>query len=290
MKEYANCHVQLWYIDGLNMGKEKFVWNDKLMFTSVGAEGGNVAEVRILIDKPVLEIDKKSSLESGIELEGTLLLTIFLACFRLVNKNLDLVLNQKETYSYSVTDVEDFKSNLQITMLHRVDSDLPQHPIEDCKKYLTNTIPLFEKVIKNIDFKQNKSKNPLAISLPLFYRVTNEDELKSIIDFVVVLESLVCENEKELKYKLASRTASLIQTSSKDTKSEFEFLKEIYRLRSELIHGSYISLDMFSEEFTGTQMYLEQIVRRALLEYIELVDSGLSKKQIVEQLDLCNFQ
>jgi len=42
---------------------------------------------------------------------------------------------------------------------------------------------------------------------------------------------------------------------------------------------------MFSEEYTGARMYLENIVRRALLEYIKFADSGLTKKQIIKQLD-----
>jgi len=266
------------------MGKEKFVWNDKLMVTAAGIEGGNVAEIRIFIDRPFPEINK-SSFDSGIDIEGIILLNVFLSCFRLINNHLDLILNQRESSGYSVTDVEDFKLNLQATMLHRVDSDLPKHSVEDCKKYLKNTIPLFEKIVKNIEFKQNKSKNPLAISLSLFERIKNEDDLKSIVDYVVVLESLLCENEKNLKLKIASRTSSLIQTNSKDKSSVFEFLKEIYHIRSELIHGSDISFDSFSEEFTGARMQLEKIVRSALLEYIDLVDSGLTKKQIIKQLD-----
>ena len=65
----------------------------------------------------------------------------------------------------------------------------------------------------------------------------------------------------------------------------FELLIEIYNLRSELVHGSKISYDNYSEECFVAMTYLEKIVRRALLEYVKLIDSGLSKKQIIKQLD-----
>jgi len=120
--------------------------------------------------------------------------------------------------------------------------------------------------------------------LPLFQRI-RKDGLESIIDYVTVLESLVCENEGELKFKFALRTTLLVEKDVNKRKPTFETLKEIYNYRSKLVHGSDISFDLFSEDDYGVVFWLEIISKHALLEYIELVSSGLSKKEIIAKLD-----
>lgn len=284
MTSSPKFHVQVYNVEGLNMGKEKYFWNDKLMFKDAGTEHGNIAEVHIFIDRLSPEMDLPS-FESGIDVEGLYLINIFLSCFRLVNGHRYLVLDETEVEEYSAYDIEDFKSDLRTTTHNRSETNLPKYPEEDDERDLTNTIPLFEKVIRNIDVNEKEPKNTLAISLHLFQRIDSRDNLKFIIDSAVILESLVCENEGDLKKKFASRTASLLQTSNEDKQRAYEFLKYIYRLRSESIHGSKISLDMFSEKHTGDRLKLEEIVRHALLEYVELIDSGHAKKEIIRQLD-----
>lgn len=144
-------------------------------------------------------------------------------------------------------------------------------------------IPLFEKVIKHIQFNQKKS-NPLLVSLPLFYRIEGLD-IENVIDYCTILESLVCQNESELKFKFALRTSLLVEMPEMNKKEVFGFLKDVYNIRSKLVHGSEISLQMFSSENATTLWTLENIVAIALGEYIELVDSGYSKQQIIEKLD-----
>ena len=57
-------HIQVHNVKGLNMGKDMFFWNDKLMFKDAGTKHGNIAEVHIFIDRPSPEIDL-FSIESG---------------------------------------------------------------------------------------------------------------------------------------------------------------------------------------------------------------------------------
>ena len=137
--------------------------------------------------------------------------------------------------------------------------------------------------MKKIDFKQKYHKNPLSLSLPLFQRIDN-DRTESIIDYVTVLESLVCENEGELKFKFSLRISLLVEKDTKKRQSTFEALKEIYGYRSSLVHGSENAID-FSEDDYGSILWLENITRQALSEYVELVYQGLSKKDIITRLD-----
>ena len=281
--EEPKFHVRTYYVNGLNIGKTSFIWNDKLLFRDGGSEYGNIAEVHIFIDRPIPEVNNKFDELHSVR-EGNLIIGIFLACFRLVNKNLELILDQSDISSYSVYDIEDFKSGNYITIHNNTEVDLPKHPEENCKKYLTDTIPLFEKVIKKIDLKQKQQKNPLSIALPRFQRIEDEN-IESIIDYVTVLESLVCENEGELKFKFALRISLLVEKDSRERRSTFEALKEIYNYRSKLVHGSEIPLDLYDDDNYGIILWLQKITGNALLEYIELVYSGLSKKEIIAKLD-----
>ena len=166
----------------------------------------------------------------------------------------------------------------------KISQKLAEYPVEQCKKFLENTAPLFDKVMKNMVFKQRNAKNPLSISLPLFQRITYRG-IETIIDYATVLESLVCENEGELRYKFSLRISLLIDKDPEKRKDTFEFLKQIYSIRSNLIHGSEINIEGFLDDDYGIILHLESIVNHALLVYIELVYSGLSKKDIIAKLD-----
>ncbi len=198
-------------------------------------------------------------------------------------KMLDWWIDQRKQTMEKFKKEQDFKTEKSYVDFEDI-SELAEYPVDQCKKFLENTPPLFDKVMKNMVFKQRNAKNPLSISLPLFQRITNSG-IETIIDYVTVLESLVCENESELRYKFALRTSLLIDKDPEKRKETFEFLKQIYSIRSNLIHGSEINIEGFLDDNFGTIMILEGIVTRALLEYIELVYSGLSKKEIIAKLD-----
>ena len=280
MKE-PQFHIITYHIKGLNIGKEPFVWNNKLLIKDAGDEYGNIAEARIFMDKPIPDLEDDSS-----EREGMLLISVFLACFKLVNSNLDVILEKTDFSSHSAYEIEELWSEYPYIKFISPYYDSPKHPENNCKKYLKDTIPLFEKIVQKIDYTQKNKKNPLSISLPLFQRI-RDDGLNSIIDYVTILESLVCENEGELRFKFALRTTLLVEKELKKRESTFESLKEIYNYRSKLVHGSDISFDLSSEDNNyGAIMWLESICKRALLEYIELVSSGLSKQKIIKKLDM----
>ena len=138
-------HALIYHVKGLNMGTEKFIWNDKLLFTDAGAEDGNIAEARVLIDRPMPEVsDDHGHFNS--EREGILILSLFLACFRIINKNLDLTISRPIFSGHSVYDMEDFKKNDEPILFNDLYTDLPKHPEEYCKKYLLDTIHYLKKL------------------------------------------------------------------------------------------------------------------------------------------------
>lgn len=283
--ESMKYHVKVFYIKGLHLENERFVWNDKLMLISSGKNSSNIAEAHVFFDTPLPEFGKKidDQKQEKDYIESVHFLSIFLACFRLVNDRPELELDSSQSMEHPVKTVEDFKSEESYVSFEDV-SELAEYPVDQCKKFLENTSPLFDKVMKNMVFKQRNAKNPLSISLPLFQRITNSD-IETIIDYSTVLESLVCDNESELRYKFALRTSLLIDKDFEKRKNTFEFLKQIYSIRSNLVHGSEISFEGLLDDDYGIILSLENIVKRALLVYVELVYSGLTKKDIIAKLD-----
>ncbi len=286
MEDYGSFHAKMFYIKGLHLEDERFVWNNKLLLISSGETSSNIAEAHIFFDKPVPEfgkgIDSRSN-ESKDFVECVHFLSIFLACFRLVNDHPELELDSSQSMEYPVKTIEDFISGESNVSFEDV-SDLPEYLVDQCKKFLESTIPLFDKVMKNMVFKQRNAKNPLSISLPLFYRITDTG-IETVIEYSTIIESLVCENESELRYKFALRTALLINTEPEKRKDTFEFLKQIYSIRSNLVHGSEINIEGLLDDDYVIILRLESIIKRALLEYIELVHLGMSKKDIIVKLD-----
>ncbi len=100
-----------------------------------------------------------------------------------------------------------------------------------------------------------------------------------------MLQSLYYSYSSRNNYKFALRTSLLIDKDFEKRKNTFEFLKQIYSIRSNLVHGSEISFEGLLDDDYGIILSLENIVKRALLVYVELVYSGLTKKDIIAKLD-----
>ena len=121
--EQPKFHVRIYYIEGLEMGKAHFVWNDKLIIKDAGTQEGNIAEAHIFIDRPIPEFGDEHTSER----EEMLIISVFLACVGLINTNLDLRLDRTDTSMYSIYHIEDFKSQIVSTFSGSV-YDLPAHP------------------------------------------------------------------------------------------------------------------------------------------------------------------
>jgi len=97
-------------------------------------------------------------------------------------------------------------------------------------------------------------------------RLTEEDKL---IDYWIALESLfVPETTQELSYRTALRIAAFLGSNGSERQRIYKEMKDSYRLRSEIVHGSIKKekKKLTASELTGvTRSYL----RRALLKILE---------------------
>ncbi len=94
-----------------------------------------------------------------------------------------------------------------------------------------------ENILPNVLKKENSYFLEFALRYYNFAkeRETNEDKL---IDYMVVFESLYLNEELELSYRLSNRMATLLGENEQKRQEIAEDIKDLYNLRSSLVHGS----------------------------------------------------
>lgn len=134
--------------------------------------------------------------------------------------------------------------------------------------------------------ERRKARSPhLEVALSAFERANESGPYYAdcLVDFIVALESLyLCEND-ELGYRLATRMAALLGKSPKSQAAIQDEIRNFYRDRSSLIHGT---AKVLKPKYGVYQ--LREHVRRSLLYHIAL--EGLGKKKIIEELDRSLFR
>ncbi|MFH1015394.1 MAG: hypothetical protein V1771_00140 [Chloroflexota bacterium] len=147
---------------------------------------------------------------------------------------------------------------------------LKQSDIPDIRKFLK---AIFDEV-------RIGHLHDLDIALSRFsksYYGVNEDRL---IDQTIALESLYIADDKELRYKLALRTAFFIGTV--ETRERiFNDIKKVYDLRSDIVHGTNADRPTLNELLPKNEDYLRQSLRKFIL----LISQGNSVRNIRDQLD-----
>ncbi len=119
------------------------------------------------------------------------------------------------------------------------------------------------------------------IPLERFHSSYHGDIEDRIIDQMIALESLYLGNEQELTYKLAIRTAFLLRKRQDHRSIVFNNIKEAYRYRSRIVHGSNPpSKDELRPVVSNTGDYLRQSIRK----FLSLLSQGNSLREIREKL------
>ena len=278
-------HVRVCSIDGLNIGNTRFNWNNRIIIFHNEESESNLANVQLIFDTPYRykkvagDLPDEENQDQGKAFE---LLSIFLTCYHLAN---DLPIPEIMMNTWSAMNLENIESidNIKFTgfIQHgksKFDTVIDSDYVHDA---LNNTSPLFEKVM-NVPEQRRK---PLTTALT-FYHLSKhaKHSFTKFLDLVTVLESLFTENDGELKYKFALRTSLFHENDPVNRKKLYTNLHQIYKDRSNLVHGNYISLNpksMYDERIE----YLTPIIFNVFPKYIEYMSSGLSKKDILKLID-----
>jgi hypothetical protein len=113
-----------------------------------------------------------------------------------------------------------------------------------------------------------------------------------LIDLMIACEALVLDREGDKGEKIAHRVGKLQKAKMPHLEEEAaKDLKLAYRLRNDVVHdGEFCSFNLAQAAFPWRFVtYVEQYLRIGMVNYIELMNQGQSKKQIIQHLDGCGF-
>jgi len=140
-------------------------------------------------------------------------------------------------------------------------------------------VPTFNKLITEIrTYRESGKFSVLAEALRRFNSAYHGEFEDRLIDQMIAFESLYIADDKELRYKLALRTAFLL---GKKRAKIFSDMKKAYDLRSQIVHGSkQVDMSKLEETIPKTEEYLRWSIRKFLL----LLSQGYSLKELREHL------
>jgi len=207
---------------------------------------------------------------------------MFLACYHLTN---DLNMPKIITKTWAGMNIEQVKSIHDIKFSGFISQDKTifdhKYAVEDTIKALNNTKTLFDKIMS----LSEKIREPISIALIMYQQARASDEIiMQFLGMVTVLEILFTFDETELKQKLAFRTSRLYYNDKSKRIELYEKLRQIYKDRSDLVHGSKITLNPESLYHKHYE-FLLPIVFETLRYYVELLSDGKTKKEIIGILD-----
>ena len=135
------------------------------------------------------------------------------------------------------------------------------------------------------DFNKNRS---VDIAIRRFnYAYEKELTEDKLIDYIIILEALFINNNDntELNYKLALRTALFIGSENEERKQIRKDIKKAYSLRSKIVHGSFIIKEL--EELQGLMPKIEEYVRLSIKIFLNFNSNPEEIIKKIEENLLC---
>jgi hypothetical protein len=144
------------------------------------------------------------------------------------------------------------------------------------------------KDIHSINFKTDENQF-LTIALNRFM-ASYEDETPEdkIVDLMICLETLLQDKLLELRFRLAIRTALLLEKDNSKRKRIYKIIKKAYDVRSGIVHGdNSLNINNVEKEaeLENLAMEVEECVRKTIKEFIERLNNNEKRSAIIEKLD-----
>jgi len=128
--------------------------------------------------------------------------------------------------------------------------------------------------------------NYLRIALKKFNLGLEEKDLENkMIDFFTAFEALYLLEIQERSYRLSLRTATLLRESSKEKKEIFNFIRDAYILRSQIVHGNPPKIRKKLVNLKDYVPKLENYLRRSIIKYLRMISNFENQKEILYRLD-----
>jgi hypothetical protein len=128
----------------------------------------------------------------------------------------------------------------------------------------------------------------MQIAIKRFGSAVGEFEIEDrILDLMIALEALYSDSAGDITYRLAVRIPTLLNVNRHYAFFLSRFVKEIYGVRSSLVHGSKIERNLKTTEFSISESaeILESITRSSIRKFLNLLKDFNRKEDIIALLD-----
>ena len=265
-------------IDGLNVSDDGYDWKNRLIITNGRKHDQCLANVFVKVKNGITEGGIKQSENFG---ESQEIAAIFLSCYQLITNSRMPKIIENTGGGTEIDEQSISSTDFPLSMGDSRDPPSNRISIDETMSNIQKTIPLFDTVMNIID---SKSKHRLDTSLVMYYRSWRHIfAVENFLNLVTSLEALFSEGT-EIRQTLSLRTAIFTETDVTKRKELFEYLKKMYKDRSNLVHGRDVSLNPLSD-YTMHEVSLRKIVRKSLINYIDLASKGKTKKEIIVHID-----
>lgn len=147
-------------------------------------------------------------------------------------------------------------------------------------------MPQFRDLYNIVSRLDQPKYQKVRIALLRFDFSYNIGLLYQLIDLMIAFEALYIADDKELGYKMATRSSFLLGETPEQRNHIFSLLKKAYDLRGKLVHGGELpgrieiskGNQLSSLEFAGQ---IRGLLRDSIKRFIKLLDS-YSHKQLLE--------
>jgi hypothetical protein len=142
--------------------------------------------------------------------------------------------------------------------------------------------------IHKIDFNEDKNKFLLIAINRFMFSYEKENPEDRILDLMICLESLLQDEQAELRFRLSIRTALFLETDNLKRNRIYKIVKKGYDVRSEIAHGTDASIVHIDEQeitLENIVIEIEEYVRRSIKEFIYRINNNEKRNRIIQKLD-----
>ena len=101
----------------------------------------------------------------------------------------------------------------------------------------------------------------------------------------MAFEALFLLETSELSYRLSLRTATLLGNSPQKKKLIFNFMKDAYNLRSQIVHGKTPKIGRKRVDLKVYVSELENYLRKSIIRFLRITDQFKNQVTILRNLD-----
>ncbi|MDD5531023.1 MAG: HEPN domain-containing protein [bacterium] len=148
----------------------------------------------------------------------------------------------------------------------------------------------FKKFVNDFLVYEIKESSPLNIALTRFnYAYERGRAEDKLIDMMVSFEALFLKGgeKAEFSYRLALRTAVLLENNGDERNKIFSSMREAYNARSKVVHGETMNIFLNEKSILAKDFVLqiEDYLRKSLNKFILLYKQGEKHDDILAELD-----